>query len=490
MQLHNLLERLLFKPKPDAFSLQPAGRLEGREINKVCAGSATEAMEAVQKHHIRNNIPLPDLFLHLADDPVPLALSSLTTCGLWSVKAPAHAGHRFDMTCVWEVLHHRDVCKTAVYAYFQKPAPVRLVYRSWHSTSRNSIRWNQHHARWKARTAIPRLLDELNRLGREAFFQRHDYGGDKKAEHAGMDDSVPAISVLMKSLLTRFWRFCKGRIRGRFCGQQWVLLTGKTEKGERGFSLADYRIHTHPGNALQADPFIIREKKHHWVFFEAVPGKGKGVIAAMPLDEQGRPGRARTVLERPYHLSYPFLFEADSRLYMLPESSANRRIELYACRSFPDKWELAEVIMDGVEAADSSLVRHDGIFWLFTSLRPHPGVSINDELYLFFSDKLIGGQWQSHPANPVVSDVRNARMGGRFFIDRGRLFRPAQDASKHYGYAVSIMEVTRLSKTCYAERLFNRIEPQMDQRLKGMHTFNFAGTVAVSDALMPKRKWC
>ena len=55
------------------------------------------------------------------------------------------------------------------------------------------------------------------------------------------------------------------------------------------------------------------------------------------------------------------------------------------------------------------------------------------------------GPWKPHKRNPVKSDVRNSRPAGRLFYWNGDLYRPAQDSSQRYGYAMSINRVLRLT---------------------------------------------
>ena len=51
-----------------------------------------------------------------------------------------------------------------------------------------------------------------------------------------------------------------------------------------------------------------------YVFCEEYPyATGKGVISVFALDDEGNPGSPRVVLERPHHLSYPFVFRARRR---------------------------------------------------------------------------------------------------------------------------------------------------------------------------------
>jgi hypothetical protein len=51
-------------------------------------------------------------------------------------------------------------------------------------------------------------------------------------------------------------------------------------------------------------------------------------------------GEPFAVLERSYHLSYPFIFRWGSDIFMIPETSDNRTVEVYRAVEFPGKWEL------------------------------------------------------------------------------------------------------------------------------------------------------
>ena len=61
-----------------------------------------------------------------------------------------------------------------------------------------------------------------------------------------------------------------------------------------------------------ADPFLFEEGGVDYVFCEEFPyATGKGVISVFAVDDAGNPGSPSVVLERPYHLSYPFVFRHD-----------------------------------------------------------------------------------------------------------------------------------------------------------------------------------
>ena len=46
--------------------------------------------------------------------------------------------------------------------------------------------------------------------------------------------------------------------------------------------------------------------------------------------------------------------------------------------------------------------------------------------FLFYSDDPTSTEWNPHPKNPIISDVRNARPGGHIFEYKNKILRPAQ----------------------------------------------------------------
>ena len=72
------------------------------------------------------------------------------------------------------------------------------------------------------------------------------------------------------------------------------------------------------------------------MFFEDVDvTHRRGVISHCRLDSEGKASEPRMVLERPYHLSYPFVFRWNADVFMLPETGQNNAVELYRAQEFP-----------------------------------------------------------------------------------------------------------------------------------------------------------
>ena len=200
------------------------------------------------------------------------------------------------------------------------------------------------------------------------------------------------------------------------------------------------------------------------------------------MDEKGNTKARVKILERPYHLSYPFILEWEGETYMIPETSQNHTIEVYRASRFPDQWELHKTLMNDVVAMDATLHEHDGKWWMFVNMQEHHGSSKMDELFLFWADSPLSDNWTPHPMNPIVSDVRSARPAGKLFTRHGKLYRPSQNSSGKYGYGLKINEVITLNEEEYEEREVSSIVPNWDPKITGLHTLNHEHRLTIIDA--------
>jgi hypothetical protein len=233
------------------------------------------------------------------------------------------------------------------------------------------------------------------------------------------------------------------------------------------------------GRRYYADPFILLRGDVAHVFCEEVPfATNKGVISHFTIDAKGRASTPRPVLEQPYHLSYPFVFEKDGEVWMIPESSSARTVELYRAERFPDRWVKHAILLDDVLADDATLFAKDGRLWLFAAIRDWQASSW-DALGLYHADRLTG-PWAPHPANPVLLDPTSARPAGALFSRGGQTIRPAQDCARGYGRGLAFCRIDRLDEEGFAQSVLTRVVPQT-RTIQGVHTYNRAGAFEVID---------
>ena len=245
-------------------------------------------------------------------------------------------------------------------------------------------------------------------------------------------------------------------------------------------------IEPSPGRFF-ADPFVMKYKNNNYIFFEEyLYEKMKGVISFVEIDASGNYSKPQIVLEKSYHLSYPFLFHWNQKIYMIPETGDNSTIELYSAKNFPYEWKFDRILMAGVKARDTTLYFSDSQFWMFTIIDEMPELYSN--LSIFYSDSLFG-KWTPHVKNPVVSDKSCARPAGNLFIHEGSLIRPGQNSIKHYGHSVKFKKILALTHDDYQETTYSQITPDWLPGNLCTHTYNRNETIEVIDGLLPRTDW-
>ena len=218
-----------------------------------------------------------------------------------------------------------------------------------------------------------------------------------------------------------------------------------------------------PLGEFHADPFALRIGGRAVVLTEYMPRPGeRGEIMARDLADNGSLGAPSAALRLPVHLSYPYLIEQDGVRYCIPESVQANSVLLFRAVGSEPRWIFDCRLIDGFAAADSTVIRHDGRFWLFcTRYTPGRGNPANSELHIWHASELRG-RWIPHAHNPVKVDRSNARPAGTPFVHDGELFRPAQDCSRTYGGSIKINRVTALTENAFAEEMVSLIEPRKD----------------------------
>jgi hypothetical protein len=260
----------------------------------------------------------------------------------------------------------------------------------------------------------------------------------------------------------------------------WRFVEGPDLWETRTLAGSSWNVIPDPGFSFYADPFPFEHRGCMWLFVEDFDHRSqKGVISVVPFDKRGPSGPAQRVLEEPWHLSYPFVFEHEGEVWMIPESSAERRVSLYRATSFPLRWTREAVLLEDIDASDATLVHHGGCYWLFAATRAGSG-SCSDRLSIFSAPKPLG-PWTPHEGNGVLVDQTAARPAGAFVRRGGRLWRPVQDCAAGYGTGIGLVEVLCLDRRCYEQKLHVVLRAAADWPGRRLHTLNRAGRLEVID---------
>lgn len=364
----------------------------------------------------------------------------------------------------------------------------RLLYESRSRTASFSLFGNRDKLLRRAARFPGRVLREVHRRARGDCGKSAECGQPMSPALPPRErDSAPDPTV-MRGLARIGERIVRRGLEKLFCVDQWFIAYRFSDSRNETSVLGKYRCLMPPRDRFWADPFALERDGRHFIFFEElVFSRGKAHIAVVEIDRDGRCSVPQRVLERPYHLSYPFLIESDGQLFMVPETGQNGSVELYRCLHFPDRWVLEKVLLRAPRCLDATFHRADGKWWMFVNIGADDAEA-HDELHLYHADSLCG-EWRAHRLNPIKSDVRSARSAGRLYERNGILYRPAQIGAPLYGSGISLNRVVRLDTEDYSEREVGRIVPPNADRILGVHTFNRAGSLHVVDGFVRRKRW-
>lgn len=197
-----------------------------------------------------------------------------------------------------------------------------------------------------------------------------------------------------------------------------------------------------------ADPFMVKKDSTWYMFFEVLNAKTyQGDIGLATSVDGFKWTYQQIVLDEPYHLSYPYVFEWNNKYFMIPESYKSNHTSLYKAVNFPYKWSFVATLLNG-EYVDPCIFNFNNRWWIHVCDRNGK----HDTLRLYHAEEMIG-PWREHEKSPIIEgDPNVARPGGRVLILNDRIFRFTQGCKPTYGNQVRADEIVSLTTTTYKER--------------------------------------
>jgi hypothetical protein len=434
----------------------------------------------------------PDMILKFGFGFLTGQILKIPEFGVWSYSMDNFDTDRTGITGYYEVVKNDPVTKSELVILSKCGTKNLIISNAWESTCSYSIHLNRDKLFRRSSLFTLRVIKGIHKHGKN-----HLEGLGKKHEKDICDETLkltaPSFSSSVRNFAAALMILLSKSIKKIFFSDpfNWILLFKKDDT--KDFINNSYSSFNklHPSkDKFWADPFVISRDNKYFVFIEEfIYAKNKGHISVLELDKQGGLLSVHKLIDKPYHMSYPFVFESVDEYYMIPESGGNRTIDLYKCIDFPGNWIFVKSIMKDVNAVDTTVFNYNSKWWLFTVIDEiNSSLDGSPELFLFFTDNIISGNWISHPLNPIVSDIRNSRPAGKVFIHEGKIYRPSQDCAGRYGKAFNINQILTLTETEYEEVPIKKVEPDWDKSLKGTHTFNFDADFTVIDAYSMRRR--
>lgn len=230
-----------------------------------------------------------------------------------------------------------------------------------------------------------------------------------------------------------------------------------------------------------ADPFLFEKDGKTYLFVEAFDNVTEVGVIACSEYVNGNFTNPEIVLKEDFHLSYPYVFEKDGKIYMMPETHEDNCIQFYEAVDFPKSWKKAEVKVQNVDAVDT--VIENGLF-IASVICPQKDMSI--DLAVF--DK----EGKELPYSPVYKNSLEKRGAGLCFDHKGMRIRPSQGCLNNvYGGKVILNKITKCDAEGYVEEPFAEITPDnieipINAVPTGIHTYARSSKIEIVDVKLKR----
>lgn len=269
--------------------------------------------------------------------------------------------------------------------------------------------------------------------------------------------------------------------------QRWsvAFVPAKWKNADLGRAI----IVKNPRGRFLADPFIAKRDGQTSIFVEDYRyDTQKGVISAIKIFPDRSYEIIEDIIPEECHQSFPYVFDYNGTLYMVPETHEAQAIKLYRCVRFPDKWIYEKDLMQNVSAVDTMIFEHAGTWWLLTTIPARNSHDYGSLLYAFSADNPLSTSWTPHKSNPVSFSAAFGRNAGLVLGEGGELFRVRQKQGfNQYGEGFSIAKIEKLDHESFEEKLYQNVEPTFLKDIVGTHHMHSNGEFTVFDFVREER---
>lgn len=226
-----------------------------------------------------------------------------------------------------------------------------------------------------------------------------------------------------------------------------------------------------PHGRYLADPFVVKRDDRTVCFVEDYTYQTKiSCISAVELKGPSSYEFLGPVIQEDFPMSFPYVFEYQDGLYMVPETRHAKAVRLYRCVEFPMNWRYERDLVSDIYTVDSMVFEWADHWWLFTNSSLSENAGCSSRLEAYHTDDPISGEWKPHERNPLIVDSTIARNAGILRLEDGRLVRCRQRPGfRTYGHALSLALISELSPASFEEHLIGEVSPDFFPNLVSCH---------------------
>ena len=317
--MFSIIENKLVKVSPDAFVKKSIDKLcndatiikvvpeQTKFIDRICS----DDIEKIKRYDI-------DVFIRLGFRILKGDILKIAKSGVWSYHHGDNDVNRGRPPGIWEFLEKWDTTGMILQILTEDLDDGKILYKSHSATNINSWKKNKNGYYWKGVSLIPRKLKELHMLGNEVFFQKVYQDNKELKFYFNRLYKYPKRAELIWKLVQRYLSIAKKKIVNLFYFDQWILLYKFNKKGGPSKTIYQFKKIIPPKDKFWADPFVVKEDGEYYIFFEEYLYKTKkGHLSVLKIDKKGNYTEPKIILNKDYHLSYPFVFKDRGSFYMI-----------------------------------------------------------------------------------------------------------------------------------------------------------------------------
>lgn len=230
-------------------------------------------------------------------------------------------------------------------------------------------------------------------------------------------------------------------------------------------------------NVFQADPFCIQVNDKYYLFYEEYDKQKKyGYIRCRVYSKALQIIADEVIIDEGIHFSFPLVIPYKGQYYMLPETIAKGRLVMY--KAVDDtllNWEEYKTILNK-PCMDSIMFLHNGSWWLFYSKADING---NNVFYIRNAPDMFA-DWGQCEEVAIQAGSRNARSAGNVVVNKGEVYRLAQNCARIYGESVVVNQINNLSLHNYSETEVGEIKLPPPYNI-AFHTISGCGNITLVD---------
>lgn len=241
-----------------------------------------------------------------------------------------------------------------------------------------------------------------------------------------------------------------------------------------------YHVIPNPSWGWCADPFLVMHGGKLYLFAEIFLWKTErnGVIAYC-IFEGNKWSDWVVTMDKNWHLSYPYVFSQNGKLFMCPETRRLGEVALYQLVDFPDKWKKVRIYISNVEYVDSTFLEVDNKQYMISYDKPKGEEGSGRGIICKVTDNDVCD------VKTFSEDLEGNRCGGQIIYKDGKKIRVGQNCKEIYGGGLIFYEIDQV-EPCYVEHEIYRINPEDIKSdsvhdVIGVHTYNSCAGIEVVD---------